>query len=683
MKRMRLFCLWPRDRAPWLWWVWLGLAGCAEDPVESGADASARPDARAADAARIDAGREAASEASLPAIDANTARPDEGHAGRPEARAPDGAADSQPELADAASDGACRAACRESTSSCREGLLTHCVPEGGCLQEVSTACTSGQCFDSEQCGYTVGGEIEGASGGLALAFDDGDAHAVQGDGPFVLPTPVADGASFDVVVREHPAGQRCALHDAKGRIQGASFFDVQVRCEGGPREALSAITYLKSITSRHLDGFGTVVAAADDGFTWAVGVPGDDSSGRGINPPERDNGATDSGAVLVFSSDAAGDWSVTFIKEPVPGERNAFGSAVALRGDTLVVGAPNTSPAFRTGSVYVYVRQGTVWRQQAQLVAAHPDAKDAFGTSVALTGVGAWRSAPENGDTLVVGAPYDDGNATGAETDNSVTDAGAAYVFVREGTVWRQQAFLKAADARPGQHFGTTVDASGDVVVVGAPTDAFDVDERAAGAGVYLFGRRADAWEPMQVLAGSEGVWQFGRTLSLSGDLLVVDSVSDRADGVWTDLVDTFIRKGAGLFEPVGQPLSSGAPQLDATDASTLAVRGTMLALGVPSAPSATTGGIDTSNADPTLPEAGAVRLYDWKEPEGWVLRHAVRAPSPGPGDRFGSSVALGPTSLLIGAPREDSNATGVDGAADDEVAYGTSYDSGAVYVVR
>ena len=116
--------------------------------------------------------------------------------------------------------------------------------------------------------------------------------------------------------------------------------------------------------------------------------------------------------------------------------------------------------ARNSGAAYVFVRDGTNWVQQAYLKASNTGAQDLFGLSVAISG-----------DTLVVGAPYEDSSATGVngnQTNNSATDSGAAYVFVREGTNWSQQAYLKASNTGANDEFGISVAISGDTVVVGA-----------------------------------------------------------------------------------------------------------------------------------------------------------------------------------------------------------------------
>jgi hypothetical protein len=148
-----------------------------------------------------------------------------------------------------------------------------------------------------------------------------------------------------------------------------------------------------------------------------------------------------------------------------------FGHSVALSGDTAVVGAWHKTVLAQAtaGAAYVFVRSGTVWSQQQELSQASPAVADAFGTSVAVST-----------DTALVGAP-----GTAAST-------GAAYVFVRSGTVWSQQAALTAADSAAGDLFGSSVALDTNSAIIGAP---FHVVGSAGAAGVaYTFSRSGTAW---------------------------------------------------------------------------------------------------------------------------------------------------------------------------------------------
>jgi hypothetical protein len=132
---------------------------------------------------------------------------------------------------------------------------------------------------------------------------------------------------------------------------------------------------------------------------------------------------------------------------------------------TGVNGDQSDDRASDAGAAYVFVRAGTNWIQQAYLKASNTgggiiDFGDLFGLNVAISG-----------DTIVVGAIAEDASVTGINGDgsnNSAEDSGAGYVFVRSGTNWTQQAYLKASNTGTDDTFGAAVAVSGDTVVIGA-----------------------------------------------------------------------------------------------------------------------------------------------------------------------------------------------------------------------
>ena len=112
----------------------------------------------------------------------------------------------------------------------------------------------------------------------------------------------------------------------------------------------------------------------------------------------------------------------------------------------------------------MYVRSGSTWTQQDYLKASNSFSFDGFGECVAISG-----------DTIVVGAPFEDSNATGVngdQRDNSAMNAGAAYVFVRNGTAWTQQTYLQASNPELGDFFGWSAALSGDTIALGAYTES-------------------------------------------------------------------------------------------------------------------------------------------------------------------------------------------------------------------
>ncbi|MGQ9926872.1 MAG: FG-GAP repeat protein, partial [Chloroflexaceae bacterium] len=198
------------------------------------------------------------------------------------------------------------------------------------------------------------------------------------------------------------------------------------------------------------DLFGRSVAIA--GNTIVVGAPYEDSSAAS-NP--NDNGANNSGAAYVFTRSGTGWTQRAYLKASSIGAGDQFGYAVALSGNTLLVGAPGEGGS---GAVYVFTGGDATWTQQAYLKAANAGIGDYFGAFVAI-----------DGDMLAVGAPGEASGNPADPNDNSAPNAGAAYVFMRSGATWTQRGYLKAANVQAEDLFGTSTAISGNTVVVGAP----------------------------------------------------------------------------------------------------------------------------------------------------------------------------------------------------------------------
>jgi len=236
------------------------------------------------------------------------------------------------------------------------------------------------------------------------------------------------------------------------------------------------------------DEFGYSVAVSDD--TVVVAAPRDDDKHE------------DSGSVYVFTR--SGDtWSQEAKLTASDGaEGDLFGISVAISGDTLVVGADLADDkGENSGAAYVFVRSGDSWSQQAKLTANDGSAGDLFGIRVAVSG-----------NTVLIGAARDDGLG-----ENS----GSAYVFVRSGTTWHQQAKLTADDGAANDRFGTRVEIQGETAVVSAILgDAAIADVGAA----YVFTRSGDSWAQHAKLVASDGAPGdvFGWSVSLDDDTVLI-----------------------------------------------------------------------------------------------------------------------------------------------------------------
>jgi|CXWL01.1.fsa_nt_gi hypothetical protein len=246
-------------------------------------------------------------------------------------------------------------------------------------------------------------------------------------------------------------------------------------------------------------------------FGNSVAVSGDTA----VVGHDRDSTAyIDAGSAYVFSR-FGGVWTqqIKLTASDAAAYRH-FGASVAILGDTALVGAYKGF-----GAAYVFVRSGGVWHQQAKLTASDSTQNDDFGVSVALSG-----------NTAIVGAHLDD-HGSGWE------DQGSAYVFVRSGSVWTQQAKLSASDATLGDHFGYAVSVSGDTVVVGA-------NEASAA---YVFVRSGGMWIQQAKLTASDSAVpeQFGISVAVVGDTALIGKPLDNDGAIDAGAAYIFVRSGS------------------------------------------------------------------------------------------------------------------------------------------
>lgn len=353
-------------------------------------------------------------------------------------------------------------------------------------------------------------------------------------------------------------------------------------------------------------GFGNSVSVSGD--TIVVGAYGE-SMGQG--------------AAYVFVRDGA-----EFRPQATLSAGNSgayFGVDVAIDGDLIAVGAPYQSsspggdPAVNdlegSGGVYVFERSGEVWSELALLKAENADESDQLGSHVAISG-----------NSILVGCPIEGSSATGVDGDGSNNDrmtSGAAYVFVRDGDAFRQQAYLKASHSDLNA-FGSHLAIAGDLAAVGT--------EMESGSARGIDGP-ADA-----TLNESGAVWLFRR----NGD---------------TWLPDAYVKAS-----------NTGADD----HFSRVALEGNRLFVGAPGEASASRGPNGDQNDD-AAPDAGAVYAFLYQG-GSWQQTHYLKASNADAGDEFGSMVAVSGGRLVVGAGREAS-------ADEQNPSDNSQADAGAVYV--
>lgn len=393
-------------------------------------------------------------------------------------------------------------------------------------------------------------------------------------------------------------------------------------------------------------------------------------------------GCTNSAPVAVSSNLAQ---AIGYVKASNTGITDLFGTSVSVSadGNTLAVGAleedsdgtnESDNSAAGAGAVYIFVRTGTTWSQQAYIKALNANAGDLFGTTVFLSA---------DGNTLAVGADNEDSNGTNP-SDNSAIDAGAVYVFVRSGTTWSQQAYIKASDASAGDRFGRSVALSADgntLAVGGVLADA-----------VYIFTRNGATWSQEANFAASntEAGDRFGLSVSLSADghTLAVGAPEENSDTTGVNSVANnsadnagaayvFVRSGA-TWSQEAYIKASNTDIFDQFGTSvSLSADGNTLAVGAFAEGSNATG-VNSDETDNSIPGAGAAYIFV-RTDTTWSQQAYIKASNPGFENDFGRTVALSAdgNTLAVAAPEQGGDATGINGTQNN----GPAPDAGAVYV--
>ncbi len=337
-----------------------------------------------------------------------------------------------------------------------------------------------------------------------------------------------------------------------------------------------------------------------------------------------DNSAEGAGAAYGFTrsgAQGAPAWfPQAYLKASNTGTDDRFGFSVAVDGDTVVVGAYGEASAatgvggnqadnsaIDAGAAYVFTQSGATWTQQAYLKASNTEAGDEFGASMAV-----------DGNTVVVGAQYEDSAATGVngnQADNSVFRAGAAYGFTRSGGTWTQQAYLKASNPETIDLFGSSVAVDGNTIVIGADREdsgatgvnGNQADNSADDSGAaYGFTRSGATWTPQAYLkATNAGAGDFfGSSVAVDGDTVVVGAPYEdsAATGVGADQTDNSAVSAGAIYSfsagnlPTATPTIIVTPSVPTTTATTPAT--------------ATASATPTVIVTPTTPTGAVSRIY-------------------------------------------------------------------------
>jgi hypothetical protein len=406
--------------------------------------------------------------------------------------------------------------------------------------------------------------------------------------------------------------------------------------------------------------------------------------------------------------------------------------AISADGNILAVGAPHESSAskgingnqnddslYSSGAVYIFARSANGWAQQAYIKASNPGQGDNFGLNVALNA---------NGTTMAVAAYWESSASKGVNSnqdDDSIPQAGAVYIFTRNGAIWAQQAYIKASNTgRPinpndpndwgdGDQFGSSIalNAAGNILAVGAiaedstasgvnPPIELQADDSAASSGAaYIFTRTGTTWTQRDYIKASnaEGGDLFGYSIGLSdnGNTLLVGAYDEDGSGRGVNAIPDSRRNGTGagyIFEYEGGKWrqttylkGSRSQQNDAmgiaaaisgdgnTVIMTTAEEGCLV-------PGINPPGCDVDLHPPHIAAGTSGGVYVWaRNGNTWTEQAFLKASNPNLEDWFGVRISISRdgNTILAGAQNEDSNAKGIHSNQHDN----SATEAGAAYI--
>lgn len=352
---------------------------------------------------------------------------------------------------------------------------------------------------------------------------------------------------------------------------------------------------------------------ADDHFGNAVCINGDYAVAGAYK--DNVNGKSNQGSAIVFHR-INGNWvqeAQLFSSDGAAGD--AFGYAVAIFGNYIVVGAPDDDHGASTdqGSVYVFARNGTAWTQQHKFFDGGGGINDAFGSSVAM-----------GANQFIVGAPDDDIGAN--------ADQGAATIFLLTGNTWANEIKITASDGGANHKFGTAVSMSGNYVMVGA---ASAPNGSGGNGAAYIYLKIIPPWTFNQKLSTtSPANYFFGGSVSIDGGTAVV---TERYG---------FLSALMGRVHIYQQSGSVWIPQDIIEDVSTndaflrgisLSLKGDRLIVG-------------TAQIADVSPDSSYITIYK-RTGTAWQEQSIVPYSNNGTIAKFGGAVFIDGFNIIIGAP--------------------------------
>jgi len=313
-------------------------------------------------------------------------------------------------------------------------------------------------------------------------------------------------------------------------------------------------------------------------------------------------------------------------------EQDSFGDNVAIDGDYAVIGAlGDDDNGDRSGSAYIFHREGAIWIEQEKLLASNGGFSDHFGSSVAI-----------DGDYVFIGASgYAD----------------LVYIFRREDTSWEQEQIISASDSQEHSAFGGSLSVCGDYMIVGAMKD--DNNNMYERGAAYVFHKEGNTWIEQQKLTasnGSDNDW-FGRKVSICSNYAFVSTSSSvyiyrKDNNIWVEIQEISSSYSSISVSDDYCFISSSDGTIILALENSVWIEQDVLSYGGSSV------SIQESFAVVGHTQqfsAGSAKLFE-RVGTNWVEHSSFIRPDAEGGDDFGCSVSIKGDYAVIGASGDDDN---------------------------
>lgn len=343
--------------------------------------------------------------------------------------------------------------------------------------------------------------------------------------------------------------------------------------------------------------------------------------------------------VLFSAQSYAQNWNE--VVKIVPSDRDFFDyfGIVDIDGDYAVVGAMYSDyngGGIRTGSAYIYIKEGNNWVQLQQIASEEGEDNAFFGQSVAI-----------NGDNIIVGALY---GATDANGENPISGAGSAYIYKLEGGIWVQKQKIVAQDRETNDAFGVSVDIKGDYAIIGASS------ENNNGA-AYVFKNEEGVWVQQQKIVAPERAIddQFGFSVAIDNDFIIVGAYKEDEDNIEENFLQDsgsayIFRRDGNIWLPQQKIVALDRAAQDQFGWN-VAIMGDYAVIG------SYQGKLDANGQNP-LNGAGSAYIFKW-DGINWEQQQKIVASDRASQDSFGRSVAIDGDYVVVGADQGKLDANG------------------------